>query len=168
MTIVAEPKSLQSVEGKYLTFRISNEEYGIEILKVREIVGLLEITAMPKTARHIKGVVNLRGKIIPVIDMRRKFGLDDAEVNRENCIITVMIESSGSQVLVGLLVDRVSEVIQLSQDDVDPVPDLGDMNLEFVTSLVKTRGRVIILLDIEKVIGNGDTEELRKIAQAAA
>ena len=158
--------TLRKVEGKYLTFHLGREEYGIEILKVREIVALMEITAVPLTARHIRGVVNLRGKIIPVVDMRRKFGLPEAAATRENCIITVVVEGKEGEVLTGLLVDGVSEVTQVAASDVEPVPSLGgDMPLDFVTGLSKTKGRVVVLLDMDKVMQPKELEELQGLEQ---
>jgi purine-binding chemotaxis protein CheW len=157
-------------DGKFLTFKVKEEEYGIDILKVRDIVGLMDITAVPRTPRHIRGVVNLRGKIIPVMDVRRKFGLEDMELRRENCIITVMVKGLESQaeVLLGLLVDSVSEVVQINSADVEAVPDLGDMRVDFVPGLVKMKNRVIILLDIEKVLQAEDLTVLQGLAKTEA
>ncbi len=156
--------AVKKVEGKYLTFRLGKEEYGIEILKVREIVAMMEITAVPLTAMHVRGVVNLRGKIIPVVDLRRKFGLPEAAATRETCIITVMVEGRESDVLTGLLVDGVSEVVQVAASDVEPVPVLGDdMRLDFVMGLSKTKGRVIVLLDMDKVMQGQDLAALKKL-----
>ena len=156
--------AVKKVEGKYLTFRLGKEEYGIEILKVREIVAMMEITAVPLTAMHVRGVVNLRGKIIPVVDLRRKFGLPEAAATRETCIITVMVEGRESAVLTGLLVDGVSEVVQVAASDVEPVPVLGDdMRLDFVMGLSKTKGRVIVLLDMDKVMQGQDLAALKKL-----
>jgi purine-binding chemotaxis protein CheW len=151
--------------GKHLTFKLADEEYGMGILKVREIIGLLDITAVPRAPRHIRGVVNLRGKIVPVLDLRRKFGLPDIELRRENCIITAMIDSGGSNgegILVGLLVDSVSEVLVVEPNDIEAVPALNDVKLPFVTGLAKTQGKVRILLDIDKVV---QEENLAGIAQ---
>ena len=156
--------TLRKVEGKYLTFRLGREEYGVEILKVREIVAMMEITSVPLTALHIKGVVNLRGKIIPVVDMRKKFGLPDVAASRDTCIITVMVEGKEGQVLTGLLVDGVSEVVQVAASDVEPVPALGeDMKLDFVVGLSKTKGRVVVLLDMDKVMQGQDLQELKNL-----
>ncbi len=158
--------TLKKTEGKYLTFRLGREEYGIEILRVREIVAMMEITPVPLTALHIRGVVNLRGKIIPVVDMRRKFSLPESAATRETCIITTMVEGKEGQVLTGLLVDGVSEVVQIAASDVEPVPALGeDMKLDFVTGLSKTKGRVIVLLDMDKVMQEQDLQELKKLEQ---
>ena len=156
-------------ESKYLSFRLGNETYAIEILKVREIIGLLDITAVPKTANHIRGVVNLRGKIVPVLDMRAKFGLPAVEARRENCIITVMAEAAAGPLLVGILVDSVSEVMSVAGEDLEPVPALGhDMRLDFVLGLAKTQGKVSILLDIDRVIQAADTVSLLELELAAA
>ena len=157
-------------EGKCLTFRLGKEEYGVEILKVREIVGLLDITAVPMTADHVRGVVNLRGKIIPVVDLRRKLGLPETERSRENCIIIVIVRGRQGEVLVGLLVDAVNEVLWVGEGEVDPLPDMGGtQSLDFVRGLAKVRGRVVILLDIDKVVRQQDLqglEELEKIIES--
>jgi purine-binding chemotaxis protein CheW len=152
-----------------LSFKLMDETYAIEILKVREIIGLLEITAVPRTASHIRGVVNLRGKIVPVLDMRAKFGLPAAEARRENCIITVMAEGGKGGLLVGILVDSVSEVLKISPDELEPLPALGhDMDLDFVKGLAKTQGKVTILLDIDKVIQTQDLGGLQDLAKDLA
>ncbi len=156
--------TLRKVEGRYLTFRLGKEEYGIEILKVREIVAMMQITSVPLTALHIRGVVNLRGKIIPVVDMRKKFGLPDAAATRDTCIITAMVEGKEGEVLTGLLVDGVSEVTQVAASEVEPVPALGeDMRLDFVMGLSKTKGRVIVLLDMDKVMKGQEFQQLQGI-----
>ena len=158
--------TLKKAEGKYLTFRLGREEYGIEILKVREIVAMMEITSVPLTALHIRGVVNLRGKIIPVVDLRKKFGLPEAAATRDTCIITAMVEGQVGQVLTGLLVDGVSEVVQVAASEVEPVPALGeDMKLDFVVGLSKTKGRVVVLLDMDKVMRGQDLQELKNLEQ---
>ena len=158
--------TLKKVEGKYLTFRLGREDYGIEILKVREIVAMMGITPVPMTALHIRGVVNLRGKAIPVVDMRKKFGLPDAAASRETCIITTVLEGKEGPVLTGLLVDGVNEVVQVAATDVEPVPALGDdMKLDFVTGLSKTKGRVIVLLDVDKAMQGQSLAELQQIEE---
>lgn len=156
--------TVRKVEGKYLTFRLGQEEYGVEILKVREIVAMMDITAVPMTAPHIRGVVNLRGKIIPVVDMRRKFDLPEAALARETCIITVMVQGPEGAVLTGLMVDAVREVAQVAAEEVEPIPALGDdMKLDFVTGLSKTKGRVIVLLDIDKALQGQDLKAIQNL-----
>jgi purine-binding chemotaxis protein CheW len=159
-----ETTVLKKMEGKCLTFRLGREEYGVEILKVREIVGLMDITAVPKTSAHVRGVVNLRGKIIPVVDLRRKLGLPDVEASRENCIIIVIVQANQTEVLVGLLVDAVNEVLWISEGEVDPLPDIGDEEaINFVRGLAKVRGRVVILLDIDKVVRQQELKGLDQL-----
>jgi purine-binding chemotaxis protein CheW len=162
-------KNTLSLGSTQLSFKLMDETYAIEILKVREIIGLLEITAVPRTASHIRGVVNLRGKIVPVLDMRAKFGLPPAEARRENCIITVMAEGGKGGLLVGILVDSVSEVLKISADELEPLPALGhDMDLDFVQGLAKTQGKVTILLDIDKVIQTQDLGGLQDLTKELA
>lgn len=155
--------------GKYLTFKLAEEEYGMGILKVREIIGLMDITAVPRAPAHIRGVVNLRGKIVPVLDLRKKFGLPSVELRRENCIITAMIENGGGEgLLVGLLVDSVSEVLLVADSEIEPVPALNDVKLPFVTGLAKSQGKVRILLDIDKVVQEDDgIEDVLKLGEQA-
>lgn len=141
--------------GKYLTFCLDNEEYGLEILKVREIIGLLPITTVPRTPEYIKGVVNLRGKVIPVIDLRLKFGMPEAERTEETCIIVVNL----GQVEVGIIVDRVSEVRDIDGKDIDDPPSFGtNVDSSFILGMGKSAERVSILLDITRVLGENNTE----------
>jgi purine-binding chemotaxis protein CheW len=157
--------------GSYLIFRIGREEYGIEFLKVREIVTLVEIISLPLTAHHIRGVVNLRGKIIPVVDMRKRFGMTEAAAFQENCIITVMVAGRESKILVGVLVDGVNEVVQILPGQLEPVSSLGeDMPLDIADAIARTEGRTIILLDVDKLIGTdevGSLDELERMTRNA-
>ena len=141
--------------GKYLTFCLDNEEYGLEILKVREIIGLLPITTVPRTPEYIKGVINLRGKVIPVVDLRLKFGMLEAERTEETCIIVVNL----GQVEVGIIVDRVSEVRDIAGKDIDDPPSFGtNVDSSFILGMGKSEERVSILLDITKVLGENKVE----------
>lgn len=142
--------------GKYLTFILAEEEYGLEILKVREIIGIMDITAVPQMPHFVKGVINLRGKVIPVIDLRLKFGLEPAEYTEETCVIVVDVGS-----LTGIIVDTVQEVLDIKGDQIDPPPPLGaTVDTSFVLGMGKVKDDVKILLDIEKVL---NAEELRQI-----
>jgi purine-binding chemotaxis protein CheW len=143
--------------GKYLTFYLAGEEYGIAILKVQEIIGMQPITHVPGTREYIEGVFNLRGKIIPVVDLRVKFGMPRQPSTRETCIIVV--ESSKLQV--GLVVDAVSEVRDVAGTDLEAMPSLGlDINSEFFLGICKANGKVRFLLDIERVLSQQDVLEL--------
>ena len=135
--------------GKFLSFYLGGEEYGIEILKVQEIMGLLPITRVPQTIRYLKGVINLRGKVIPVIDLRMKFGMPAVESTNETCIVVVHIHT----VEVGVIVDKVSEVISIPDQNIEPAPSFGaECNTEYILGIGKTQERVIILLNIDLVL----------------
>jgi purine-binding chemotaxis protein CheW len=152
-----EVSDAQSKAGKYLTFALGQEEYGLEILKVREIFGYMEITAVPQTPAHVKGVINLRGQVIPVIDLRMKFGMQEIELTEETCIIVVEIATSDSQFETGIIVDHVSEVLDVDGADIDDAPEFGSsVDTDFILGMGKIGESVKILLDIDKVLGGED------------
>lgn len=143
-----------SLAGKYLTFRLAGEEYGIGILKVREIIGLLEITLVPRMPSFVRGVINLRGKVIPVIDLRLKFGMQGAEDTKQTCIIVVEVRQGDLSALVGILVDTVSEVVNINDGEIDRAITFGTkVNTTFLLGVAKVKGSVKILLDIDKILG---------------
>lgn len=147
--------------GKYLTFSLASEEYGLEILKVREIIGIMDITAIPQMPPYVKGVINLRGKVIPVIDLRLKFGLEPAEYTEQTCIVVVDVGS-----LVGIIVDTVQEVLDIDQSQIDPPPPLGaSVDTSFVMGMGKVKDDVKILLDIDRVL---NSEEVSAALEEAA
>ncbi|MBT7592157.1 MAG: purine-binding chemotaxis protein CheW [Candidatus Scalindua sp.] len=149
MEAVADNKETSVHEGKYLTFVLGTEEYGIEILKVREIIGLMDITSVPQTPDYMKGVFNLRGKVIPVIDLRLKFAMSERDYTQETCTIVVEVDNA----LIGIVVDSVSEVVDISGKDIEVTPDFGKtIDTDFIMGLGKTKGKIIILLDIEQVL----------------
>lgn len=148
--------------GKYLTFQLGNEEFGIRVLKVREIMGLQEITAVPQTPGHVKGVINLRGKVIPVIDLRLKFGLQNAEYGQRTCIIVAQVQGESGPILMGVVVDGVSEVLNLTGAEIEDTPDFGeDMTGKYLLGMAKVKGKVKILLDIDRVLSSQDLRGLR-------
>lgn len=155
-TIQAENvKTLQEKEGKYLTFALGSEEYGLEILKVREIIGYMDITAVPQTPSYVKGVINLRGQVIPVIDLRAKFGMEIAKVTEETCIIVVEIHQNGRKFNTGIVVDHVQEVLDIEGANIEEAPQFGaSVNTDFILGMGKVGETVKILLDIDKVLGN--------------
>lgn len=140
--------------GKYMTFKLADEEYGLEILKVREIIGLMNITRVPRTAGYIRGVINLRGKVIPVMDLRLKFEMDPAEPTDQTVIIVVQYSLDGQPVTMGLLVDEVMEVLDIRADHIEPPPAFGRASSEtdFILGVGKADKRVIFLLDIGNVL----------------
>ncbi|MGA1997447.1 MAG: chemotaxis protein CheW [Bryobacteraceae bacterium] len=150
--------------GKYLTFTLSNEEFGIRVLKVREIMGLQEITAVPQTPAHVKGVINLRGRVVPVIDLRLKFGLPAAEYSQRTCIIVTQIQGESGPLMMGIVVDGVSEVLNLSDQEIEDTPDFGeDIGNRYLLGMAKVKGKVKILLDIDKVLSAQDLNGLNSI-----
>jgi purine-binding chemotaxis protein CheW len=154
-TTVQDRADTRADAGKYLTFVLGVEEYGIEILKVREIIGVMDITPVPRTPHYIKGVINLRGKVIPVIDLRLKFDMEEKEYTNETCIIVVDVQS----VLIGIVVDTVSEVVDIVSDNIDPAPSFGStVDTDFILGMAKIGDKVKILLDIDKVLS---VEELQ-------
>jgi purine-binding chemotaxis protein CheW len=146
--------------GKYLTFFLAREEYGLEILKVHEIMGVMPITRVPRTPSFVRGVINLRGKVIPIVDLRAKFGMEETAVSAENCIIVVQVH--GAQT--GVIVDRVSEVSDIIYDQVENAPSFGsDVHTDYLLGIAKSADRVRLLLDIERVLSTEDVVELRSM-----
>ncbi len=150
----ASVDTASSKEGKYLTFALGHEEFGLEILKVREIIGYMEITAVPQTPSYVKGVINLRGQVIPVVDLRLKFGMEPAEVTEETCIIVVEITQDDRQFQTGIVVDRVKEVLDVAGENIEDSPQFGaNVDTNFILGMGKVNNAVKILLDIDKVLG---------------
>jgi len=144
-------------EGKYLTFALGAEEYGLEILKVREIIGYIDVTAVPQTPSHVKGVINLRGQVIPVVDLRAKFGMATTDVTDETCIIVVEITQNSRKFNTGIVVDRVQEVLDISGQDIEEAPQFGaSVDTNFILGMGKIGDKVKILLDIDRVLAGSD------------
>jgi purine-binding chemotaxis protein CheW len=144
--------------GKYLTFALGREGYGIEILKVREIIGYMDITSVPRTPSHVKGVINLRGQVISVIDLRNKFDMPAVERTDETCIIVVeTTQPTGRKLSTGLVVDKVSEVLNIAEASIEPPPTFGSsVQTDFILGMGKIGSSVKILLNIDKVLGASD------------
>ena len=141
--------------GLYLTFVLAEEEFGVQILKVREIIGYTPITAVPRTAKSIKGVINLRGQVIPIVDLRLKFGMEENKVTEQTCIIVVETIQENREISVGIIVDRVQEVLDIDEKNIDPPPHFGDaFDSGFILGIAKTGSSVKILLDIVRVLEN--------------
>ncbi|ETR72227.1 MAG: Chemotaxis protein cheW [Candidatus Magnetoglobus multicellularis str. Araruama] len=139
-------------QGKYLTFSLEDEEYGIAIVKVKEITQMLNVTPVPHTPNYVKGVVNLRGKVIPVMDLRVRFSMHEIEYNDRTCIIVVEIYADDEVIQVGNVVDSVTEVLNVTEENIDEPPTFGTkVDTEFILGLANIEGNVKILLDIDKV-----------------
>jgi len=149
--------------GKYLTFSIGDEEYGISILKIKEIIGMLPITMVPQTPEFVKGVINLRGKVIPVIDLRLRFSMEAIPYTERTCIIVSEIEGEENTIQTGIVVDSVSEVLNIKEGEIADTPTFGmDMNTEYILGIAKMEDSVKILLDINKVMNVGEIKALRE------
>ncbi len=154
-------KAMTEREGKYLTFSMADEEYGIGILKIKEIIGMMPITTVPQTPEFVKGVINLRGKVIPVIDLRLRFGMDAIDYTERTCIIVVEIEGAATTVQIGIVVDAVSEVLNVNGDDIEDTPTFGTrLNTEYILGMAKMEGGVKILLNIDQVLSAEEVDAL--------
>ncbi len=153
---------IDRMAGKYLSFFLSKEEYGIEILRVREIIGIVDITPLPKTAPYVKGVINLRGKIIPVIDLRLRFGMPKADYTNETCIVVVEVagDAEGQPLQTGCIVDTVCEVLSVENEQLEAAPRCANTSGEHIAGLAKLKDRVLIVLDIERVVGSAGIPRL--------
>ena len=150
--------------GKYLTFFLANEEYGLQILTVHEIIGMMPVTRVPRTPDFIRGVLNLRGRVIPVVDLRIRFGMDVVE-NQDVCIIVVQVRG----IQMGIVVDRVSEVVMVAAADIEPPPSFGfDVPTDFLLGIAKAQGRVRMLLDIDHVLTTTEISQTTGAAESLA
>ena len=148
--------------GKFLTFQLKEEEYGLEILKVREIMGIMDITTVPQTPAYVKGVINLRGQVIPVIDLRLKFGMEEGKYDKRTCIVVVNVD--GLQM--GIVVDTVSEVMDIESSDIEATPSFGTkLHTDYILGMGKVQGEVKILLDIGEVLNSEDMVIMEEIAK---
>ena len=150
-------------EGKYLTFNLAEEEYGIGILKIKEIIGMMPITSVPQTPSFVKGVINLRGKVIPVIDLRLRFGMGEIDYTERTCIIVVEIEGQAGTVMIGVVVDSVSEVLSIKREEIENTPTFGaKLNTDYILGMAKIEGGVKILLDIDRVLSRDEVDTLEQ------
>lgn len=158
---ISEKANTGTMAGKYLTFRLEPETYGISVLKVREIIQQININSVPQMPAFIKGVINLRGKIIPVVDLRAKFGLKNGNDSLHSCIVVVQVSRSGNNLLsMGIMVDDVEEVVNIIAQDIETVPDFGvNINTSFILGMAKIKGSIKTLLDIDRVL-TAETVEL--------
>jgi len=158
-------KAMADKEGKYLTFTLADEEYGIGILRIKEIIGMMPITTIPQTPEFVKGVINLRGKVIPVVDLRLRFGMDSIDYTERTCIIVVEIAGQAGTVMIGIVVDAVSEVLNIKAEDIEDTPTFGTkLNTEYILGMAKMEGSVKILLDIGRVLTGEEIATLKKAA----
>ncbi len=158
-----EIQTMGEKEGKYLTFSLAGEEYGIGILKIKEIIGMMPITPVPQTPEFVKGVINLRGKVIPVLDLRLKFDMEAMDFTERTCIIVVEIDGASGTMLIGIVVDAVSEVLHINDENIQETPAFGtDLNTDYILGMARMEGGVKILLDIDRVLSTDEMVTLDK------
>ena len=154
-----------SKAGKYLTFKLAEEDYGISLLKVREIIGMMPITSVPRTPEFVKGVINLRGKVIPVTDLRLRFGIPEIAYTERTCIIVVEIAAESGKVQIGIVVDAVTEVLPVRGDEIAPAPAFGaSVDTRYILGMANMENTVKILLDIDRVLTRDEIEALADAA----
>ncbi len=154
---------IASREGKYLIFNLAREEYGICIQRIKEIIGMMAITTVPQLPEFVKGVINLRGKVIAVMDLRLKFGMEPINYTDRTCIVVTEIERGLTTVLIGVVVDAVSEVLNIKEEDIEQAPTFGArMNTDYILGMAKINNNVKILLDIDRVLAAGEVEDLKQ------
>ncbi len=168
---VVEREAVESADGrsgKFLTFRLGGEEYGVPILKVREIIGLMPVTAVPRTPDFLRGVINLRGRVIPVVDLRKKFGMESAPDTEETCVIVIDAVEDGETLQTGVVVDSVSEVLDIRDEETEKTPSFGsDVDSAFILGIAKTDGSVRILLDMDEILTAVGVLDLGQAARAS-
>jgi purine-binding chemotaxis protein CheW len=158
----APASACSALAGKYMTFQLAGEDYGLEILKVREIIGLLAITPIPRAPDFIRGVINLRGRVIPVVDLRVKFGMDSTAATDQTVVIVLQVTLDGRPLTMGVLVDQVLEVLNIEAAAIEPPPDLGRSSAgdNFILGVGKAAHRVVFLLDIAKILSGNEASQL--------
>jgi purine-binding chemotaxis protein CheW len=150
------------ISGKYLTFALAKEEYGISIMKIKEIIGMMPITFVPQTPGHVKGVINLRGKVIPVVDLRLRFGFEKAAYTERTCIIVVETAAASGIVQIGIVVDAVSEVLNFRAEEIESAPAFGGgLSTDLILGMAKSGNGLKILLDIDRVFGEQYTTTMQ-------
>ncbi len=156
----------ERLAGKYLTFKLAQEEYGLEILKVQEIIRMQAVTKVPRTPDYLRGVINLRGKVIPVVDLRKKFNMDTCQDTEKTCIIVVQVDAGTAKVVMGTIIDEVKEVLDIKAENIEETPSFGaSINTEFILGIGKIGQSVKILLDIDKVMSVSEMLTLSNIGK---
>ena len=157
----------QTFAQQYLTFRLGAETFGVDVLQVREILDLIPVTRVPQMPEYMLGVINLRGSVVPVVDLRRKFGLPAAEATRESCIVVLEVELGGERGVVGALTDAVSEVLDLPAEAIEPPPRLGTkLKAEFIRGMGKKDEQFLIILDIDRIFSSEELSLLQELEPA--
>ena len=160
---MSEAQSAEAIQ--FLTFKLGDEVYGVDVLQVREVLDAVPVTKVPRSPEFMLGVINLRGSVVPVVDMRRKFGMASADQSRDTCIVVMEIALEGETTVIGALADAVEEVLELNESQIEPAPKLGTrLNTEFIRGMGKREEQFIILLEVDKIFS---ADELSVVTGAA-
>ena len=166
---MAESSATLEKTNKHLTFTLDGEEYGLDILKVQEIIGIMSITRVPRTPTFVRGVINLHGKVIPVVDLRLKFGMSETPDTDRTCIVVVQVAGKNGSTVMGTVVDEVSEVVDITADQIEATPDFGaDIDTDFVLGIGKVADKVVMVLDIDKVLSAREISVIKRVATSKA
>ena len=167
--VTASALAETDLEGKYLTFGLGGEEYGVPILTVVEIIKMMAVTPVPRAPESVRGVINLRGNVIPVVELRRKFGMEETEDTDETCIVVVNVSAGGKATQMGIIIDSVSEVLDIRAEQIEPPPEFGaTCETEFILGMAKAGDSVKILIDIDRVLNSTEAGGLTALTQGAA
>jgi len=160
-------ETIRSVQ-QFLTFRLAQETYAIDVLKVREILDVPDVTKVPQAPAYMLGVINLRGSVVPVVDLRKRFQVEARAQTKESCIVVVEVAFEGESLTIGIVGDSVEEVVELTQDQIEPPPKLGtQLNTEFILGMGKQGDDFILLLDIDKIFASHELEEVVGVGEPA-
>ena len=167
-TVEKDPSTLSMLAGKYLTFKLDVEEFGIEIVKVQEIIKMMDITRVPRTPAFVRGVINLRGKVIPVVDLRLKFDMESKINTDKTCVIVVTVRRTGGTVVMGIIVDEVSEVLDVAGGSIEPAPEFGaSVDTSFILGMGKVGERVVTLMDVDRVLSGEEVSSISAVGSEA-
>ncbi len=156
---------INAEEDQYLTFIMAAEEYGVDILRVQEIRGWNNVTPIPNTPTYIKGVINLRGTIVPIIDLRERFGMASVEYGATTVVIVLKVIKDDAERIMGIVVDAVSDVYNIEASEIKPAPDFGgEISIEFVSGLVSVEEKMLIIIDIDRLLNSGDLKIADKVS----
>ena len=151
-------------EGKYLTFNLMEEFYGVSVVSILQIIAIPDITKIPQTPHFVKGVINLRGRIIPVVDLRIKFNLEEQEYDDRTSIIIIKMFLNEREVFIGVIVDKVNEVIDIHANEIEQSPTFGvELDTQYILAMAKVKNKVVTLLDIDKILTNKEMAQLQNL-----
>ncbi|HCL77286.1 chemotaxis protein CheW [Stutzerimonas nitrititolerans] len=151
---------------QYLTFQLAEEMFAVGIQQVREIIEYGNVTTVPMMPRFVRGVINLRGSVVPVIDLSARFGRGSSEIHRRTCVVIVEVEQEGAQQELGMIVDAVSEVLDIPQSEIEPAPAFGArIRADFISGMGKIEGRFVVLLDVDKVLAVDEMAALSELVE---